>query len=379
MHAHQIPVDNSHPACILFPLTGPAHPLLPRPRRPRRGPLTLNRGEGGQNAMISTGDFEDAPRPPPHAGAARLPTATPATGRMPSAPKSTSASPRPRKNPLPSGTASASSTTPSAPSASIVPSSSPPPSSAASPAATASTRSPARSRKRHSKPLPTPTSFLSSPPKASCPGSRSRSTSPASPMQAITDKGLFDYATGQYAPARFTNYVTGEVTTTAGAHRRCRHPRRRPPIPILTGADGEAARSYVQFARIGLGMQKVADRPRHDARPAGAGKPSTSTTTAGVPTLPRCISRKARSRASSMAQPPIFDGIDGPRVTGIQHLHAKGFPTDRARTGSIESATARSIAIPSEAHRPRTRLSTESHCSDLSPSSTRRAIDARDL
>ena len=34
------------------------------------------------------------------------------------------------------------------------------------------------------------------------------------PSYSISDKGLFDYATGKYTAPRFENYVTGEVTTT---------------------------------------------------------------------------------------------------------------------------------------------------------------------
>lgn len=74
------------------------------------------------------------------------------------------------------------------------------------------------------------------------------------PMQAITSEGLFDYATGQYAPARFTNYVTGEVTTTAPSADVTVHEGQTDP---LLSEPGEAARSYVQFARIGLGLQKT--------------------------------------------------------------------------------------------------------------------------
>ena len=64
------------------------------------------------------------------------------------------------------------------------------------------------------------------------------------PMQAITEKGLYDYATGQYAPARFTNYVTGEVTTTAPSPDVVVH--EGTPDPLLDG------KSYVQFGRMGL-------------------------------------------------------------------------------------------------------------------------------
>ena len=74
------------------------------------------------------------------------------------------------------------------------------------------------------------------------------------PTQSITAGGLFDYATGQYAPARFTNYVTGEVTTTPPSVDVTVHEGTTDP---LLSAPGEPARSYVQFARIGLGLQRT--------------------------------------------------------------------------------------------------------------------------
>jgi LmbE family N-acetylglucosaminyl deacetylase len=73
------------------------------------------------------------------------------------------------------------------------------------------------------------------------------------PQASITPQGLFDYATGQYTPAKFTNYVTGEVTTTPPSADVIVH--EGTPDPLLTGADGKPL-SYVQFARIGLGQQK---------------------------------------------------------------------------------------------------------------------------
>jgi LmbE family N-acetylglucosaminyl deacetylase len=88
------------------------------------------------------------------------------------------------------------------------------------------------------------------------------------PFADINSKGVFDYATGQYVPARFTNYVTGKVTTT------------KPPTdvdvpegttdPLLTAAAANAADipstlaahpdtqlSYIQFGRIGLSLQRT--------------------------------------------------------------------------------------------------------------------------
>ncbi|MGD0444495.1 MAG: PIG-L family deacetylase [Edaphobacter sp.] len=68
------------------------------------------------------------------------------------------------------------------------------------------------------------------------------------PFARVTEKGMFDYATGKYAPARFYNYVTKEWTTET--------PRSNVTIP-----EGEYSAilgmSYVQFARKGLALQKT--------------------------------------------------------------------------------------------------------------------------
>ena len=67
------------------------------------------------------------------------------------------------------------------------------------------------------------------------------------PFAPITDKGIFDYATGKWAPAKFHNYVTGEWTTgdlPADAS-----------MPVGTW-DAVLGRTYVQIAREGWGMQK---------------------------------------------------------------------------------------------------------------------------
>lgn len=82
------------------------------------------------------------------------------------------------------------------------------------------------------------------------------------PMQAITSRGLFDYATGQYAPARFTNYVTGEITTTTPSADVLVHEGNKDKL--LEG------KSYVQFARIGLGLQKSQIGNGMRVPPAGA-------------------------------------------------------------------------------------------------------------
>ncbi len=67
------------------------------------------------------------------------------------------------------------------------------------------------------------------------------------PFAPVTEKGMFDYATGKWAPARFRNYITGQWTTGV--------PSTDVTLPV--GAlDLVLGRSYVQIARQGWGMQK---------------------------------------------------------------------------------------------------------------------------
>ncbi len=66
------------------------------------------------------------------------------------------------------------------------------------------------------------------------------------PFAPITDKGIFDYATGKWAPAKFHNYVTGEWSDHLSTD--------------ATMSDGNwdpvLGRTYVQIAREGWGEQK---------------------------------------------------------------------------------------------------------------------------
>ncbi len=67
------------------------------------------------------------------------------------------------------------------------------------------------------------------------------------PFAPITEKGMFDYATGKWAPARFKNYVTGEWTEGALST----------DVTLPVGKlDPVLGRSYVQIAREGWGEQK---------------------------------------------------------------------------------------------------------------------------
>jgi LmbE family N-acetylglucosaminyl deacetylase len=101
------------------------------------------------------------------------------------------------------------------------------------------------------------------------------------PMQSISEKGLFDYATGQYTPAKFTNYVTGEVTTTPPTTDVIVHEGTQDPLLTHAAANPSDIRSkatldpdtpftYVQFARIGLGLQKSQVGPGVRTPPPGA-------------------------------------------------------------------------------------------------------------
>ena len=78
------------------------------------------------------------------------------------------------------------------------------------------------------------------------------------PFASIGAKGIFDYATGKYAPVRFENYATGEVSTKALSE----------DVRIPAGSyDAVLGRGYGQIARQGWGEQKSQN---------GGGNPSLS-------------------------------------------------------------------------------------------------------
>ena len=84
------------------------------------------------------------------------------------------------------------------------------------------------------------------------------------PFAPITDKGIFDYATGKWAPAQFKNYVTGETIPHALSA----------DVTISVGdRDPVLGRSPVQIAREGWGMQKS---QYGGASPALSGPSTTS-------------------------------------------------------------------------------------------------------
>ncbi len=68
------------------------------------------------------------------------------------------------------------------------------------------------------------------------------------PFARVTDKGMFDYATGKFVPARFPNYVTKAWSNAT-------------PKADVTVPEGEPSAAlgmtYVQFAREGLALQRT--------------------------------------------------------------------------------------------------------------------------
>jgi LmbE family N-acetylglucosaminyl deacetylase len=67
------------------------------------------------------------------------------------------------------------------------------------------------------------------------------------PFAPVTSKGMFDYATGKWSPARFRNYITGEWSTST--------PSSDAQIPVGT-LDLTLGETYAQIAHEGWGEQK---------------------------------------------------------------------------------------------------------------------------
>ncbi|HEX3570555.1 MAG TPA: PIG-L family deacetylase [Acidobacteriaceae bacterium] len=68
------------------------------------------------------------------------------------------------------------------------------------------------------------------------------------PFGRIDEKGMYDYATTQYVPARFENYVTGKVTSTV--------PKANVIVPEGDTDPLLGGLSYAQFGREGRSLQR---------------------------------------------------------------------------------------------------------------------------
>jgi hypothetical protein len=106
------------------------------------------------------------------------------------------------------------------------------------------------------------------------------------PFFSISAKGMYDYATGKYTPARFYNYVSRTWSNEA-------------PTANVTVPEGEYSpvlgMSYLQFARLGLGWQKTQN--------GGMGVPA-----AGSFNVP--YHRYGSRVASADQENGFFDGLD---------------------------------------------------------------------
>ncbi len=130
-----------------------------------------------------------------------------------------------------------------------------------------------------------------------------------SPFARVTSQGIFDYATGKWAPARFHNYITDEWINGAPSV----------DVTLQVGTwDAVLGRSYAQIARQGWGEQKSQNG---GANPMLSGPASSSYHLWGV--APDCGSactqhRKQRQRLKSVRESQGKDRHQsrGPRITG---------------------------------------------------------------
>jgi LmbE family N-acetylglucosaminyl deacetylase len=122
------------------------------------------------------------------------------------------------------------------------------------------------------------------------------------PFAPVTEKGMFDYATGKWAPARFYNYVTKEWSTTA--------PKGDVDIPA-SQYDPVLGRTYSQIAGEGWGMQKSQNGGANPRLSGGDGDE-----------YHRYGSRVKDQKASDSS---FFDGIRSD-VVGLASLITSPFP-----------------------------------------------------
>jgi len=127
------------------------------------------------------------------------------------------------------------------------------------------------------------------------------------PFAPVTEKGMFDYATGKFVPRRFPNYVTKTWSD-------------KTPTADVTVPEGEPSaalgKSYVQFAREGLALQRT--QIGAGVRVAPAGRMDVGYTRYG-----------SRLAEGSIGQDRnFFDGMDV-TLAGIADL--AGLTTEDAR------------------------------------------------
>ena len=150
------------------------------------------------------------------------------------------------------------------------------------------------------------------------------------PFANITSRGVYDYATGHWAPATFHNYVDG--TDIAGK------PSADVSLPVGL-YDPLLGLSYFQLARLGLGQQK--------SQNDGLGLPLADPVTSDYHLYASRV-----HTAASLAAPAsnFFDGIDV-SISGISTLApaAEQAPL-RANLSDIQTAVAKAVGTYSAPH-----------------------------
>ncbi len=115
------------------------------------------------------------------------------------------------------------------------------------------------------------------------------------PFARVTEKGIFDYATGKWEPVRFKNYVTGETINAV--------PSKTLEIPEGT-YNALFARNYLAVAREGLANQK--------SQNDGVGMPLPGQFNSPY----HLYASRVSGAALPVAEKTFFDGIDI-SLTGI--------------------------------------------------------------
>ena len=178
------------------------------------------------------------------------------------------------------------------------------------------------------------------------------------PFAPITAQGMFDYATGKYLPPHFHNYVTGKDTTTPPQADVTIHEGEVPNIPAFEG------KSYVQWARQGLALQKTQIGTNFRIPPAGrvdvgytlyASRLHCKATNAGA----SCLDPQTWASAKATAQPAeshnssadqdLFTGIDT-SLPSIANLAPHAPATLRQTLTAIDAKTAEAQRLFNPAH-----------------------------
>ncbi len=124
------------------------------------------------------------------------------------------------------------------------------------------------------------------------------------PFAPVTGGKMFDYATGKWAPARFKNYVTGDVSSTV--------PSTDVTLPV--GAwDPALGQSYMQIARTGWGEQKSQN---------GGGNPTLSGPGSSRYHLWAVLPPSAAKAGASLGDTNLFHNSKVDIGTGIDGLAA---------------------------------------------------------